>query len=241
MEASLFYSTEVMVYDEDKSNFCKIPDEQENISAIKLMNADSARGNDGYTGYFYTDCWEIIKSDVCAVVKYFFLGSYIPKEISSTILVLLPKVDHGSSMGDFRPISLGNFSGKIISKSLAILLANLLPNIVDKEQAGFVKGRSISTHIVLAKELIRDINRKATGGNIAFKIGMAKAYDRLEWRFLLKAMEAFGFSPQARDLIYRNLCIWYSFQINGEYFGSFRSFPVVRKGNPLSPLLFVLA
>lgn len=76
----------------------------------------------------------------------------------------------------------------------------------------------------------------------AFKFDMAKAYEHLEWRFLLTTMESFGFLPQARDLIYWNICnIWYSFRINGEYHGSFKTYGGVRKGDPLSPLLYVLA
>lgn len=71
---------------------------------------------------------------------------------------------------------------------------------------------------------------------------MAKAYDRLEWRFLLHTMKAFVFSEQARDLIYRIICnIEYFFYINGETVGHVRSTRSVRQGDPLSPLLSVLA
>lgn len=125
---------------------------------------------------------------------------------------------------------------------MANRLSLILPEIVYEEQAGFVKGRQIAHHIVLAQELARDLNKKVTGGNVVFKIDMAKAYDRLEWRFLLKAMEVFGFSAASRDLIYRNICnIWYNFKINGVVTREFRSFRGVRQGDPLSPLLFVLA
>lgn len=66
---------------------------------------------------------------------------------------------------------------------------------------------------------------------MVFKIDMAKAYDRLEWQFLLKAMEAFGFSAASRDLDYRNICsIWYTFKINGVETGEFRSFRGVQQG-----------
>lgn len=40
------------------------------------------------------------------------------KEISSTTLVLIPKTHAPRHLGEYRPISLGNFSGKIISKIL---------------------------------------------------------------------------------------------------------------------------
>lgn len=62
-----------------------------------------------------------------------------------------------------------------------------------------------------------------------FKFDMAKAYDRLEWHFLLRAMKESGVNNRARDLIYRNICaIWYTLRINGEYMGNFRSFRGVR-------------
>lgn len=40
-----------------------------------------------------------------------------------------------------------------------------------------------------------------TEANVILKLDMAKAYDRIEWRFLLRAMEVFGFSTSSRDLI----------------------------------------
>lgn len=165
----------------------------------------------------------------------FFQGAYHPRGISDTTLILLAKKPNASQVKDFRPISLGNFSGKIVSKILAMRLARFLPSLVDEEQAGFVQDRSIATHIVLAQDIIRDINRKATGGNVVMKFDMANAYDRLELRFLLKTMEVLGFSAGARDLIYRNICnIRYSFWINGVRTGNFRSFRGVGQGDPLS-------
>lgn len=42
--------------------------------------------------------------------------------------------------------------------------------------------------------MVNEIDRKAEGGNIMFKIDMSKAYDRMEWRFLLRTLRAMGFS-----------------------------------------------
>lgn len=66
-------------------------------------------------------------------------------------------------MVGFRPINLCTFAAKLISKILAARLAKLHPNLVDEEQTDFIQQRSISNHIVMAQELIQDLNRKSPG------------------------------------------------------------------------------
>lgn len=222
LEASLFANIHTSISDLDDHLFCGLPTFEEVWDAIKQMNPSSSPGTDGFTGFFYQSCWDIIRDDVYAFVLDFFKGAYLPSDISIATLVLIPKVTAPRQMGDYRPISLVNFCGMIISKMLANRLATLLPKLVDEEQPGFVHGRSISQHITIAQELIRDLPRKVTGANTILKIDMAKAYDRLEWRFLLRAMETFGFSAASRDLVYRNISnICYQFWINGEIKGKF--------------------
>lgn len=58
-------------------------------------------------------------------------------------------------------------------------IAGVLFDIISKNQTGFMKGRSIAENVLLAQELIRDINRKNDFHNIVVKLDMAKAYDRV--------------------------------------------------------------
>jgi len=55
----------------------------------------------------------------------------------------------------------------------------VLPNIISQNQSRFVKGRIITENILLAQELIRDINRRSRDVNVVVKLDMAKAYNRI--------------------------------------------------------------
>ena len=74
------------------------------------------------------------------------------------------------------------------------------------------------------------------------KIDLAKAFDRLEWNFIVSALSRKGLHGHFINLVYA--CISspsFSVIINGQPFANFRSNRGLRQGCPLSPYLFVLA
>ncbi|MCI71285.1 RNA-directed DNA polymerase (Reverse transcriptase), partial [Trifolium medium] len=61
------------------------------------------------------------------------------------------------------------------------------------------------------------MHNKAYGGNLALKIDIAKAFDTLEWPFLLKVLKSFGFNATFSNWIHVILqSAFLSISINGK-------------------------
>ncbi|WMV21122.1 hypothetical protein MTR67_014507 [Solanum verrucosum] len=134
---------------------------------------------------------EIIGDDATKLVRAFFCGQELTKFVTHTNIVLLPKKESVRSFSDLRPISLSNVLNKIISRVIHERILLVLPKIISPTQSGFVKGRSITENVLLAQEIIRDMNMRNKNVNVVVKLDMAKAYDRVSWIFLTKGTWSF--------------------------------------------------
>jgi len=103
--------------------------------------------------------------------------------------VLISEIDTSSCFGEFRPISLSNFTNKIVSKIYSLRLNPMLKYLVSPNQRGFVKERLSAENVLLAQEIIQNISKTNKGGNVVLKLDMAKAYDRMYWHFVISVFD----------------------------------------------------
>jgi hypothetical protein len=205
------------------------------------LGSEKAPGPDGFTAHFFKKAWSIVGEEVCQAVKSFFQSSSLFKEFNSTIITLVPKVPNPSKVAEFRPIACCNVLYKCITKILANRLNSCLSELINSNQTAFVKGRNISENILLAQELVKGYHKDKGKAGCAIKVDLKKAYDSVEWSFILMSLLAVGCPP-----IYVNWvreCITtprFSISLNGSLAGYFRG-RGLRQGDPLSPYLFVLA
>jgi hypothetical protein len=72
---------------------------------------------------------------------------------------------------------------KILAKTLARRLQDLLPNVIRPNQTGFVDGRSILGNTFLAQEA-QEWAEESNQDLVLLLLDFEKAFDRIEWGFL---------------------------------------------------------
>jgi hypothetical protein len=118
--------------------------ESEIKGAINQIPSDKAPGPDGFTGFFFKECWDIVKGDIMNVANAFHrLCTSNLAILSTTNVVLIPKKDWAESILNFRPISLIHSFAKIIAKVLPMRLVPHMNSLISKSQSAFVKKRRI--------------------------------------------------------------------------------------------------
>ncbi|XP_042485259.1 uncharacterized protein LOC122065524 [Macadamia integrifolia] len=226
----------------DRGRLDGIPSDTEIKSAVWDLDPDSAPGPDGFPGAFYKSCWDIISSDVCKAIRWFFRTGFMPCGINNNFLILIPEIEGTLSLEKFRPLCMGNFFCKIISKVLAMQLSCVRPKIISEEQGAFQKGKIIHSNISLASELANMMLASTRGGGMGLKIDIHKAFDTISWNFIFHVLRRFGFSEKWTSWIHQILVsARISILLNGGPVGYFGVEKGLRQEDPISPMLFIIA
>ncbi|OMO89581.1 reverse transcriptase [Corchorus capsularis] len=199
-------------------------------------------GPDGFNGLFFQEYWSDVGPSIVDAVKSFFHSGRILKELNKTFIVLIPKIKAPEEVSQFRPISLCNFVYKIISKLMVNRLKKWLEVLITQNQNAFLEKRQIQDNIIVAHEAFHYLklrkNRKRW--DVAIKLDMQKAYDRIEWDFLEAVLQKMGFDEKWINWTMECVStVRYSVVINGEPEGNINPTRGLRQGDPLSPYLFL--
>ena len=208
--------------------------------ALFSVSKNKSPGFDGLPYEFYSTFFDILGTDLVDVFnECFSKGSLTPSQAIG-VITLLPKKGDLLDPGNWRPISLLNSDYKLIAKVLQIRLSKVLPAIVNSFQACAVPGRSIHSNLLIVRDVIDYCGLKDDGCAL-ISIDQHKAFDKVNWRFLMKVLKKLNFGANFRkwiSILYNNICS--RLLINGKLSDPVCIARGVRQGCPLSPLLYVL-
>ncbi|GJT50261.1 kinase-like domain, beta-lactamase/transpeptidase-like protein [Tanacetum coccineum] len=111
----------------------------------------------------------------------------ISRGCNGSLATVIPKVVDPIGLGDFRHVSLIGCYYKIIAKMLVKRIKRVVENVIGEVQNAFIKGRYIIDGVLIANWTMEYLKKKKENGLI-FKVDFKKAYDNINWGFLLDIM-----------------------------------------------------
>ncbi|KAJ3704591.1 hypothetical protein LUZ61_008296 [Rhynchospora tenuis] len=167
----------------------------------------------------------------------------IPEDWLRCRVTLIPKSAEPQTPAEFRPISVGNVLYRLVMKMIANRLKPYLRNVISQEQNAFVKGRNIVENIILVKETLHSFSKHDfKQKNFMLKADVNKAFDKLDWAFLERAMRYLNIPEKIISLLlssYKRAKV--TITINGRGDGFIRPTQGLRQGCPMSPYVFIIA
>ena len=110
------------------------------------------------------------------------------------VLSLIFKKGDEENIENYRPISLTNVDYRILAFTLAQRMQKFIGTMISNDQSAYIKGRYIGTNIRLVSDIIDYFDMMDDSG-ILLMLDFKKAFDSLEWNFLLRSLQYFNFGP----------------------------------------------
>ena len=215
--------------------------QHEMYSALMKMKKDAAPGLDGLTVSFYIKFWDKVGGLVYRVaVTSFENGKLTPSQRRGVVQLIPKKARDLLEVRNWRPITLLNVDYKIISKLLALRLAEILPHLIGKDQKGFIRNCYIGDNIYELYSILSQVVQEQEDG-ILSQLDIEKAFNSVSLYYLQEVLSNFNFPASFMDWV---TTLYKDKEIriinNGHTSEVITPTNGLAQGDGLSPLLFIL-
>ena len=205
------------------------------------MSNNKSPGLDGFSVEFYKCFWNDINDLLLQSNQFSYDAGVLTDTQREDIIILIPKRNKNPLLtSTYRPITLLNIDYKIIASVINSRMKCYLNELIRPGQNAFIKSRHIGDNIRLLFDVIDLTAANEIPGSI-FTANICKAFDLLNWDFMLRVVEKYCFGSTVLNWIKTfytmPICKIASSNLLSEIFSIGRG---VRQGDPLSPTLFIL-
>ncbi|CAH1233576.1 Hypp797 [Branchiostoma lanceolatum] len=226
--------------EEDRSHLDRPLSLEELEKALKEMQNGKTPGSDGLPKEFYTRVWPIVGRDLLEVLNEGLQANQLSSSQREGVITLLDKKGDPLNPANKRPISLLNVDYKILAKTLANRLKNVVGQIIHTDQSCGIPGRSLEDSLSLLRDLVAYAN-DTDSTCVLLALDQEKAFDRVDHSYMAEVLGKLGFGPNFQGWIgtlYKEVSS--RVLVNGDLSSPIHIERGVRQGCPLSPLLYVL-
>ena len=171
------------------------------LSVIQDSSYHSSPGKDGILYEFYKAFREEIAPVLVQIYNELLQGkTFKSSALESVVILIFKKKGNEEELKNWHPISLLNCDLKILTKILAKRLQKHIALIVQVDQSGFVSGHLIQDNCMILAQILERNRISPIAGGLYF-LDQEKAYDRVDWSYLMKCLGKFGFGPRWKHLI----------------------------------------
>ncbi|CAM2099443.1 unnamed protein product [Caretta caretta] len=163
--------------------------------ALCRMPTNKSPGMDGLTVEFYRAFWDILSPDLATVCAESLQGGVLPLSCRRVVFTLLPKKGDLRDLRNWHPVSLLSTDCKIVAKAISLRLGSVMANVIHPHQTYTVPGLSIFDNLFLTQDRL-DLGRRDGLSFALLSLDQEKAFDRVDYGYLLGTLQAFGFGPQ---------------------------------------------
>jgi exonuclease III len=211
------------------------------LTALKNMKNEKSPGPDGFTAEFFKFFWNDLGTFLVKSLNNGYIKGNLSISQRQGLITCIPKGNKPKRfLKNWRPISLLNVSYKLGAAAVANRIKNILPNIINEDQKGFMSGRYIGEVTRLIYDLMEYTETFQIPG-LLLLIDFEKAFDTVDRNYIRNVLAFFNFGPSIIkwvDTFYND--IESSVLVNGFASPFFKITRGCRQGDPISPYIFLL-